>query len=432
MAPASSNTGITTSGTPDEPTVRGASVPAAAVLIPVGLWVLAARLVGVRSPLVHDLSLGGPPLIGHWNLVVPAPAVVPAAIGVAIVAWLPRMAATMRWWVLLLTGWATSAAFATALAAVDGWDAVADPLRGRYEYRSVLGDIDRLGAGDFVATFVGHLSDYPTHVRGHPVATPLVFWVQEQIGLHGAGWSAALVILAGTSTVVSVAVTVRVVAGEGAARRAVPFLVAIPALVWVATSTDALFAGVVGAAIALLAVAAAGHGWPGDLLALAGGATAALALHLSYGAAPMLLPAAFVVVGSRRIRPVVVGAIGAAVVTVAFAGAGFWWFDGLAATRAQYTTGAGGVRPFWYFATLGNPGAFLIALGPAIPVALARLRERRLWLVAGGALVGVVLADLSGLSKAEVERIWLPFVPWLAASSAVFPPDPPAGGSPSR
>ncbi len=136
----------------------------------------------------------------------------------------------------------------------------------------------------------------------------------------------------------------------------------------------------------------------------------------------MLLPVAFVVLGQHRIRPLVVGAAGAAVVTAGFAGAGFWWFDGLAATRAEYATGAGGVRPFWYFATLGNPGAFLIALGPAVPVALARLRDRRVWLVAGGALAGVVLADLSGLSKGEVERIWLPFVPWLAASSAVFSP----------
>ena len=396
-------------------------VPAAVVLVPVGLWVLAARLVGVRPPLVHDLSLGGPPLIGHWNLVIPPPAAVPVAIGVAVVWWLPRAAAGMRWATLLLTAWATSAAFATALAAVDGWDAVAEPLRGRYEYRSVLTDIHRLGVGDFVSTFVDHLADYPTHVRGHPVAIPLVFWLQERIGLHGAGWSAALVIVAGTSTVVSVAVTVRVVVGETAARRAVPFLVAVPALVWVATSADAFVAGVVGAAIALFAVAAARGGWSADLLAAIGGATAALALHLSYGTVPMLLPVAFVVVGQRRIRPLLVGAAGAAVITAAFAGAGFWWFDGLAATRAQYSRGAGGVRPLWYFAALGNPAALLIALGPAIPVALARLRDRRLWLVTAGALLGVVLADLSGLSKGEVERIWLPFVPWLVASSAALP-----------
>ncbi|MGA8978988.1 MAG: hypothetical protein WB473_07690, partial [Pedococcus sp.] len=34
----------------------------------------------------------------------------------------------------------------------------------------------------------------------------------------------------------------------------------------------------------------------------------------------------------------------------------------------------------------------------------------------------VLVADLSLMSKAEVERIWLPFVPWLLLSTAVLPP----------
>jgi hypothetical protein len=33
----------------------------------------------------------------------------------------------------------------------------------------------------------------------------------------------------------------------------------------------------------------------------------------------------------------------------------------------------------------------------------------------------VVLADASGLSKAEVERIWLPFVPLLALFAGAVP-----------
>jgi hypothetical protein len=32
-----------------------------------------------------------------------------------------------------------------------------------------------------------------------------------------------------------------------------------------------------------------------------------------------------------------------------------------------------------------------------------------------------VAADLSGLSKAEVERIWLPFAVWLIAGAALLP-----------
>jgi hypothetical protein len=35
--------------------------------------------------------------------------------------------------------------------------------------------------------------------------------------------------------------------------------------------------------------------------------------------------------------------------------------------------------------------------------------------------LSVVLADVSQMSKAEVERIWLPFVPWLLVGTALLP-----------
>ena len=38
-----------------------------------------------------------------------------------------------------------------------------------------------------------------------------------------------------------------------------------------------------------------------------------------------------------------------------------------------------------------------------------------------GALVAIVCADLSMLSKAETERIWLPFTIWLTAAPALLP-----------
>ena len=54
------------------------------------------------------------------------------------------------------------------------------------------------------------------------------------------------------------------------------------------------------------------------------------------------------------------------------------------------------------------------------PPASGRLRDRRSWLLVGGGLAAVALADLSGMSKAEVERIWLPFVPWLLLAAAAL------------
>jgi hypothetical protein len=76
-------------------------------------------------------------------------------------------------------------------------------------------------------------------------------------------------------------------------------------------------------------------------------------------------------------------------------------------------------RPLRYFA-LSNLAAFGIVLGPALAVALVRLRDLRLWLVVGGALLAVAIADVSGYSKGEVERIWLPFTVWVLAAGAVL------------
>jgi hypothetical protein len=49
-------------------------------------------------------------------------------------------------------------------------------------------------------------------------------------------------------------------------------------------------------------------------------------------------------------------------------------------------------------------------------------RRSGLHLVVIGALLAIACADLSMLSKAEVERIWLPFTVWLVAATALLPP----------
>ncbi len=53
-------------------------------------------------------------------------------------------------------------------------------------------------------------------------------------------------------------------------------------------------------------------------------------------------------------------------------------------------------------------------------MAIAWLRNRNVWLLVGGILAVIAVADLSGMSKAEVERIWLPFVPWLMLATVAF------------
>jgi hypothetical protein len=121
----------------------------------------------------------------------------------------------------------------------------------------------------------------------------------------------------------------------------------------------------------------------------------------------------------RRVRPLVGVAIGAALVFEMMSESGFSWVDGLLATRRQYVAGIASSRPLALY-LVANLAALAIVLGPATAVALARLRDRRLWVVVGGALAAIALADVSGMSKAEVERIWLPFLPFVIAACAVL------------
>jgi hypothetical protein len=47
--------------------------------------------------------------------------------------------------------------------------------------------------------------------------------------------------------------------------------------------------------------------------------------------------------------------------------------------------------------------------------------EVRLALLVLVASLALLVADLSGMSKAETERIWLPFAAWLLAAGALLP-----------
>jgi len=120
---------------------------------------------------------------------------------------------------------------------------------------------------------------------------------------------------------------------------------------------------------------------------------------------------------ARALRALVVASVGGATVLLGFAAAGFWWFDGLAATRVRYFDGIAARRPYLLF-LLVDLASFAVLVGPATAAGLARLRDRRLTWLVGAALVAVALADFSGMSKGEVERIWLPFAIWVLPAGA--------------
>ncbi|WP_447005535.1 hypothetical protein ACRAKI_03100 [Saccharothrix isguenensis] len=101
--------------------------------------------------------------------------------------------------------------------------------------------------------------------------------------------------------------------------------------------------------------------------------------------------------------------LGAVGVVAVFAVLGFWWLDGYHLVVERYYQGIASSRSYGYW-VWANLAAAVLACGFA-PFA-ARWRGPALTLAAAAA-VAILVADVSGLSKAEVERIWLPFTVWL-------------------
>lgn len=337
-----------------------------------------------------------PPLHAHPRFTV-LPLLPAAALGLAAVVVLPAAARRLAWRPLLAAGWLGSAAWAVTLALPEG---LSTPLTARTEY---LAGLPAIGADPlrWLRGFTRALPSYPTHVKGHPPLPTLILWTLEQAGLRGPGWAATLVIAAGTSATVAIALTVRALAGEDTARRAVPFLVLAPTALWVATSMDAFFLGAGAWAVALatraarpapvVRPAALTAGVPGSAAAgvavrrgvmaravaagLAGGLLLGALPYLSYGLLSFFaLPLAALTL-ARPSRPVIAAlAAGFAVVPAAFTLAGFSWWDGMIGTHAAWAAGAGSRRPYAYF-LVGDLAVLALLVGPAtaraLPSALA-------------------------------------------------------------
>ena len=376
------------------------------------LVVLALVLgTGVRDhPRAH---VNAAPFVGTWEPALGWWLLAAASLAAAAVHWGPGLAERLSWPRLLAACWAAGLGWAVALALVDGPSALTAPLATRYDY---LVEVPSVGSpGPFLRGFVDAVPTYATHVKSHPPGMVLALWALDRAGFGGPGPAAALVLAAGASAAVAALVALRGVAGEQAARRAAPFVALAPAAVFIATSADALFAGVTAWGSALVIVSTGRRGSRSRAAAAAGGVVLGAALFLSYGAALFLLVPAAVAAVRHRLDALAIAAAAALAVAAAFAAAGFRWLDGLAVAREQYALGVASVRPYAYF-LLANLAVLAVLVGPATAAAVARLRDRRVWILVGAALAAVAAADLSGLSKGEVERIWLPFVPWVVIS----------------
>ena len=399
--------------------------PSRAAVGALGIWIaLFAVSVVWGQLLLADgarLFIHAPPLYGHLAWEVGPGAIVTVAVAAVIVFAAPTLARTLSWRGLLGTTAVAAAAWPLALSLISGPGSITHPLTSSHEYLTVVPSIE--SAGTFVSTFIERIDSFATHVSGHPPGFPLILFGLDRVGLGGPGPATALVVAVAATTPVAVLIAVRAVAGERLARSAAPFLVIAPAAIWIVTSADALFMGVGAWAVTLTVIAILDERPARSAaLALGGGLLFGVVCFLSFGLVLLGTIPLAVAIWRRRARALLVAAAGALGVFAAFAAAGYWWLDGLAAARGQYYDGVASVRPFGYF-VVANMAAFAIATGPATAAGLGRLGRGPLWVLVAGGAAAVAVADLSAMSKAEVERIWLPFAPWVMLAAAMLPED---------
>jgi hypothetical protein len=365
-----------------------------------------------------QIFLSAPPFSGAWGWRWPSGLWWAVLLGALLVAAWPAVAARARWTGVLVGSWAGALAWSSVLATSGGIYALAAPLTTRFEYLPLA----RRTASplSFLRTFVERLPGAPTHVKGHPPGAVLAFLGLDRLGFGDLAVAVTVVAVAASAAPAALIALDRT-AGRGAARRAAVFVGLAPAVVWTATSTDALFMAVATWAVALGALAVTTDG-PRRVVVATGAAAGALAgtlVTFTYGA-PTLLGGLWALAIwaaiRRRTAALVAGAAGLLLVPAALAAAGFDWIGGLAATNDAYRTGVAAVRPGGYF-LVANLAVLAVAVGPATMAGAAWLRDHRAWLLVGGTAAGILLADLSGLSKGEVERIWLPAVPLLVLAT---------------
>ena len=132
-----------------------------------------------------------------------------------------------------------------------------------------------------------------------------------------------------------------------------------------------------------------------------------------------------VTVSQRGLRSVLVpwltaicGFVAVAAVHMAL---GFNWVSGLLALRVRYYQGIASQRPFSYF-VFADLAAWLVSCSPLLAIGVVRsmaalsqgragpwTQDRIVALLALSGVLAALVADLSAMSKAETERIWLSF-----------------------
>jgi hypothetical protein len=386
-------------------------------------WEVASRAPRNASP--HEV----PPLHGLWRPKWFGPGTLPAVV-IAVLGWryAADLADRLPWHRLLAASYAGSLAWLLSLALVDGRSGISRVLGNPYEYLQTARSVGSVS--HLLDTYISRIpyaaeDNWPTHVAGHPPATLLFFVGLDRVGLGGDFAAGLVVTVLAASTAVAVLVTLRALGAERWARLAAPFLVLTPAAIFMAVSADALIAAVVAWGLACLALSTHRLWW-----AVPAGLLLGTAVMMSYGMPLMGLLAVAVLVAARSWRPLPVAAVAALAVVLGFAALGFAWWDAYPVLKERYFDGIASDRPqsYWWY---GDLACLVVSAGPlllpgvfaagASALTSARRGAATVLILVGAIVVVVAAADASGMSKAEVERIWLPFVPWLTLSFVLLP-----------
>jgi hypothetical protein len=409
------------------------------------LFVLAA-VVGTRV-LQRRTLIDAPPFFGDWRWHLGPGVLAPACVAGTVIV-LSRHTHRVNWRTFLLAATVAALAWSAGLAVADHVGRLTAQIHATADYLPGLRPIGS-HPGHYLATFnhqargradLVNARGYPVHVQGHPPGAVLTLWGLVRLGFSGVSGGFALELFGQAAVVVGVLVSTRRLASETVARTVAPFVVLLPAAVW-SHNYDAFFAGV--AALAVMACVLALCPPPAGpnrrwLWAVLGGVLFGYVALLSYGLVLLALIPVLVAFRTREGKPFFVVGVVAVGVAALPALWGFNWFTGLATTRLQYVTTIASIRPYGYF-VWGDVVVAVVALGPAVVAGLflgARPALSGRWQglapLVLGSLVALLVADVSGMAKSEVERIFQPFLPWLAlAGVAIAAPAAGGAGRPS-
>jgi hypothetical protein len=395
-------------------------LPAGVALLVGGTFAygLAARASGVR------LGASLAPLLAAWSPVlrpsaIPAVLVLAAAVAAAPVLRSRRLSPPAFALAALGIGLALRVALGTARRGLEGLYAVYEigNPEADSEYLPALPAFE-FGTRFFLDTFAEIGASLPVHAIGHP---PALLVLMHWLGIDGARGMAALTIGVGALSVPIAYLLARALLDEDRARLATLLYVFAPsAVLYGATSADALYA-----TVALLAVLPLALAVRRPAAAAAGAPALALASFFSYANLAVGAWAALVAWQRDGLRRALALAAGCAAGLVGFyavlhLATGYDPVGVFHATETVYREGIASRRPyaFWVF---GSPSAFLFALG--LPIAWLAVRAAAAGDAVARALLAVLLiAAVLGFTKAETERIYLFLVPLACvAAAAVLP-----------